>query len=70
MLGTLEEGCELVLALAAAPGMCEMRYEVTRTDARRCDVLRCTRYVRNEVRDSAIRETRFAAEREERDEVV
>jgi hypothetical protein len=51
ILDRLEEGCELVLALAVAPDVCEAMHDVTRVNARSCDVLPSTRCVRNMVRD-------------------
>jgi hypothetical protein len=69
ILDRLEEGCELVLALAAAPVICEVMGDVAQTNPRSCDVLRSTQCVRNAVRDKTKCETHFEIECGDRGEV-
>jgi hypothetical protein len=69
ILDRLEEGCELVLALAVAPVICEVMGDVTRINPQSCDVLRSTRYVRNTVRDKTKHETRSEIKCGDRGEV-
>jgi hypothetical protein len=69
ILDRLEEGCELVLALAAAPVICEVMGDVARINPRSCDVLQSTRYVRNVVQDKTKCETCVEIECGDRGEV-
>jgi hypothetical protein len=39
ILDRLEEGCELVLALAITPDICEVMHDVTQTNVQSWDVL-------------------------------
>jgi hypothetical protein len=69
ILDRLEEGCELVLALAVAPVICEVMGDVTRINPRSRDVFRSTRCVRNAVQDATKCETWSEMDREDRGKV-
>jgi hypothetical protein len=69
ILDRLEEGCELVLALAVAPVICEVMGDVTQINLRSCDVLRSTRCVRKAVQDETKHEMCFEIEHGDRGEV-
>jgi hypothetical protein len=69
ILDRLEEGCELVLALAVTPVICEVMSDVTRTNPRSCDVLRSTRCVQNVAQDATKCEMCSEMDREDRGKV-
>jgi hypothetical protein len=69
ILDRLEEGCELVLALAVAPVICEVMGDATRINPRSRNVFQRTRCVRNTVQDVTKRETWSEMDREDRGEV-